>query len=51
LLGTTETFQNLRGLAEVAGFLHFDELEQWQTDNGEAADYKTRWQQFLESLH
>jgi hypothetical protein len=50
LLETAEPLDNLRKLAEVAGFRHMDALAQWQQKNGRARDYQKRWQRFVESL-
>src|SRR5262245_32636713 len=50
LLEAGESLDNLRRLAEVAGFRHVDALHQWQQKNGRARDFDKRWRQFVESL-
>jgi hypothetical protein len=40
----------LRQAAEVAGFRHMDELNEWHKQNGAAPDFYERWDEFVESL-
>jgi len=46
----TRSLQQLRQMAEVAGFRHLEELHAWQERNGIAPDFYEQWQQFVDSL-
>jgi hypothetical protein len=50
LLESAEPMENLRKLADLAGFRHMDELDQWHQKNGRAGDFQKRWRGFVEAL-
>jgi hypothetical protein len=40
----------LREIADIAGFRHLDELNEWHERNGGASDFQKQWKQFVASI-
>ena len=45
-----QSFARLQQLAEVTGFPHLRELNEWHERNGGTSDFRERWKRFVASL-